>query len=95
LERTRGKQRLPAPLDKALDIYSRMLEAIAESIGRFLLWLFAVVLGEKVFYPIGWMMLKLLTLGFYPPPCLSQRKRELVAIFPVVCALIWITVAYS
>jgi hypothetical protein len=72
-----------------------MLETIAEAIARFLLWLFAVLYIEKIFYPIGWLMLKILTVGRYPPPSPSERTREFVALLPLFAAIVGVTIWFS
>jgi hypothetical protein len=75
-----------------------MLDAIVEALARFVLWVFGTLILDivtMVFYPIGWLMLKILTFGRYPPPCAPQRTKEIIALLPLVCGLVWITVALS
>src|SRR4051812_43862126 len=74
----------------------RMLEIIVEAVGRFALWLFGTLgIVTAVFYPVGWLMLKIVTFGRYPPPSVSQRTKEIIALLPFVFGLVWITVALS
>ena len=72
-----------------------MLETIAEAVARFFLWLFAVLYIERIFYPIGWLMLKIVTLGRYPPPSPSERTREFISLLPLVVALAGVTIWFS
>lgn len=56
-----------------------MLEALLELLARFVLeFVFYTVL-----YGIGWIMLKAITLGHYPPRRTEKHNQELVALFPV------------
>lgn len=68
-----------------------LLELIVRLIGQFLL----EVVFYGLFYPVGWLMLKILTFGQYPPPTPNSHNREFVAIFPVVPILIAVTLAFS
>lgn len=72
-----------------------MLDALAElllrSVGGFLV----DVVVYSVFYPIGWLMLTVVTLGRYPPPPPATHNREFVAGIPLVALLVGITIAFS
>ena len=68
-----------------------MLDAIVEFIAKvFLEFVFYMLL-----YGIGWVMLRTLTLGHYPPPLPARHNEELVAAFPVASILAAVTFAYS
>ncbi|MCB1888978.1 MAG: hypothetical protein KDH20_15320 [Rhodocyclaceae bacterium] len=68
-----------------------MLDAIFEFIAKvFLEFVFYMLL-----YGIGWVMLRTLTLGHYPPPPPARHNEELVAAFPVASILAAVTFAYS
>jgi hypothetical protein len=66
-----------------------LLEFIARWAGRFLL----NVVFYSVLYPIGWLMLKVVTLGHYPPR--YSHSREFVAIIPLVALAVGITFTFS
>ncbi len=65
-----------------------MLDAVAE-------FLIRTVVVEVVFYRIcywpGWFILRVLTLGKYPPPKSMPHNRYFVAGIPLVVLLIAIT----
>ena len=68
-----------------------MLEALFEIIARFLVeFLFYTVL-----YGVGWVMLKAITFGSYPPPRPHKHNQELVALFPVATLFVGLTFAFS
>jgi hypothetical protein len=72
-----------------------MLQTFGEGIARFFLWLFAVLYIEKLFYPMGRVMVMTLTLGRFPPPSPSQRVREMISLVPLVVAIIGVTIWIS
>jgi hypothetical protein len=68
-----------------------MLDALLELIARFLVeFLFYTVL-----YGVGWIMLKAITVGHYPPPRPHKHNEELVALFPVASLFVGLTLAFS
>ncbi|TVO57162.1 hypothetical protein [Denitromonas halophila] len=68
-----------------------MLDAILEFATRFLVeFLFYTFL-----YGVGWVMLKAMTLGRYPPHPSQKHNRELVALFPVAAFFVGATIAFS
>jgi hypothetical protein len=68
-----------------------MLDALLELIARFVVeFIFYTVL-----YAIGWGMLKVITLGRYPPRRPEKHNEELVALFPVATVFVGLTVAFS
>ena len=68
-----------------------MLEALFEIVARFLVeFLFYTVL-----YGVGWIMLKAITLGSYPPPRPQKHSQELVALLPVATLFVGLTFAFS
>lgn len=68
-----------------------MLEALFELVARFLIeFLFYTVL-----YGVGWVMLKAITFGNYPPPRPHKHNQELVALLPVATLFVGLTFAFS
>lgn len=68
-----------------------MLEALFDFLARFVVeFVFYTVL-----YGIGWLMLKAISLGHYPPPRTERHSRELVALFPVATLFVGLTLAFS
>ncbi len=49
----------------------------------------------KVFHGLGWVMLRPLTLGRYPPRPTIPHNREFVALTPIVTLLVVLTLVYS
>jgi hypothetical protein len=72
-----------------------MLDTVLELIGRFLFHFFVEIIFHGIFHPIGWKMLKVLTLGRYPPPKPADHNRELVAGFPLVVLIVAVTFYFS
>ena len=68
-----------------------MLEALAELVARFVV----EFLFYTVFYGIGWVMLKTVTLGRYPPSQPAKHNEELVALFPIATIFVGLTLALS
>lgn len=72
-----------------------MLDAIVgflfKTAGQFLLEAFL----ECVFYWPGWLFLRILTFGSYPPRPGQSHNRYLVSGIPLVVGLIIVTFAYS
>jgi hypothetical protein len=68
-----------------------MLDALFELVVRFVV----EIVFYTVLYAIGWGMLKVMTLGRYPPRRPEKHNEELVALFPVATFFVGITVAYS
>ncbi len=71
------------------------MDAILEATLRFLFNLFVEVVFRGVFYPFGWVVLKALTLGRYPPAAPATHNRDFVAAFALVPVLIGVTVYFS
>lgn len=68
-----------------------VLEALAELVARFVV----EFLFYTVFYGIGWVMLKTVTFGRYPPPRPEKHNEELVALFPLAALFVGFTLAFS
>lgn len=68
-----------------------MLDGLFELLARFVV--------EFVFYTllygIGWLMLKAITLGHFPPAAPKKHNQELVALFPLATLFVGLTLAYS
>jgi hypothetical protein len=64
-----------------------MLEAIFEAIGYLLREIFYHLLGtliQKIFYWPGWLILRLITWGRYPPENKVEHNRLAVSLFAIV-----------
>jgi len=68
------------------------LDAIAEVVVRAVGWLIVDVILTNIFYWPGWLFLKVLTLGRYPPSSSTPHKREFVAIFGFAVILVTVLV---
>lgn len=68
-----------------------MPDALLELIARFLVdFVFYTVL-----YGIGFIMLKAVTAGRYPPPKPQKHNEQLVAVFPIAVLFVALTVKFS
>lgn len=68
-----------------------MLDALLEIVGRILV----EFLFYTVSYWVGWLMLKVITLGRYPPQKPARHNEELVAIFPIASLFAGLAFAFS
>lgn len=68
-----------------------MLNALFELMAKFLVEL----IFYTVLYAVGWGMLKVITLGRYPPLAPEKHNEELVALLPVATLFVGITLAFS
>ena len=72
-----------------------MLDAVAEflfrTVGHFVLEL--VFYG--LFYWPGWLILRVVTLGKYPPPQPQPHNRDFVSGIPLVVLVIGVTIYFS
>jgi len=72
-----------------------MLDAVAEflfrTVGAFLLELLIITIG---YWP-GWLILRILTLGVYPPPRPTPHNEYFVGAIPYITFLVWLTLHYS
>lgn len=69
-----------------------MIEALLEGLGVLLRWLAYQVLGtpiEKLFYWPGWLLLRLITWGRYPPPGTRAHNRFAVALFAITMGVVF------
>jgi hypothetical protein len=71
------------------------LDAIAEFVVRAIARFVVEVLFVSVFYWPGWVMLRVLTLGRYPPPQAYPHNREFVAIVAFAALLAGVTLHYT
>ncbi len=71
--------------------FTAMLDALLEFIAKFLV----EIVFYTVLYGIGWVMLRAITLGRYPPAHPQKHNDQLVALFPVAALFIGLTVAFS
>jgi hypothetical protein len=46
-------------------------------------------------YPVGWVMLRVLTFGRYPPPVALSPAREFIGSIPLIAGLIGVVVAFA
>ncbi len=69
-----------------------MIEAVFEALGT-LLRAFAYnrlgTLIEKLFYWPGWLLLRLITWGRYPPPRTRPHNRFAVALFAITMGVLF------
>lgn len=68
-----------------------MLDALFEIVGRILV----EFLFYTVSYWVGWLMLKVITLGHYPPQKPARHSEELVAIFPIASLFVGLAFMFS
>lgn len=70
------------------------LDAVAEVVVRAVGWLVVDVILTKIFYWPGWLFLKAMTFGRYPPSGTTAHTREFVALFGLaiilIAAFVWI-----
>jgi len=70
-------------------------DAIAEFVVRAIAQFVVEVLFVGVFYWPGWVVLRSLTLGRYPPPQSQPHNREFVAIVACAVLVAGVTLHYS
>lgn len=68
------------------------LDAIAEVVVRAVGWLIVDVILTGIFYWPGWLFLRILTLGRYPPSQATPHNREFVACFGLSIILLVVLV---
>lgn len=68
-----------------------MLDGLFELLAKFVV----EIVFYTVLYGIGWVMLKTITLGRYPPPRVVKHNQELVALFPVAALFAGLAFAFS
>lgn len=72
-----------------------MLDAVGElflrTVGAFLL----EVLLLRIGYWPGWLILKILTFGAYPPPKSREHNQYYIGGVPYLALLVWLTVHFS
>lgn len=71
------------------------LDAIAEVVLRVVGNFIVEVLFVGIFYWPGWVILRVVTLGRYPPPQSRPHNREFVATVAVIVFLAGVTVYFS
>ena len=64
------------------------LDAIIEAVGKAII---EVVLTQVLYWP-GWVILKLITFGRYPPPQSQPHNRDFVAVFFLILLAIGATI---
>jgi len=67
-----------------------LIEVAGRAIAQFVLE--RIIVG--VFYWPGWFVLRIITLGHYPPSQTTPHNREFVALFAVAISLAAITIYY-
>ena len=68
-----------------------LVEVTLKEVGRFLL----EYVVERVFYWPGWLILRALSLGRYPPPRESAHNESFVAIVGLAACIAAVTVYFS
>ncbi len=71
------------------------IDSIAETVFRFIWQLVIEYLFVRIFYWPGWLILRVLTLGRYPPLKHENHNREFVAMIAFVTFLIGLTVFHT
>lgn len=71
------------------------LDAIAEVVVRAIAQFIGEVLFVGVFYWPGWVILRVFTLGRYPPPQSSPHNREFVAMVAFAVFIAGVTLHIS
>jgi hypothetical protein len=71
------------------------MDAIAEAFARFLIDFIVEMVVVPVGYWPGWLVLKVITLGKYPPPKPKAHNKYAVAAVPYIGLIIGCTVYYS
>jgi hypothetical protein len=71
------------------------LDAIAEIVVRAIAQFIGEVLFVGIFYWPGWVILRVFTLGHYPPPQSQQHNREFVSIVAIAAVLVGITLHFQ
>jgi hypothetical protein len=71
------------------------LDAIAGFVVRTVGPLVLELLFVRVFYWPGWFVLRIVTLGRYPPADGVRHGRELVAVFGFAVLLLGLTIAFD
>lgn len=67
-------------------MFDWIIDVIGWTIRAFFYQLFCTLL-EKIFYWPGWLLLRLLTFGRYPPQDGGQHNRFAVGLFAITLAL--------
>lgn len=70
------------------------LDAIFEVVVRFVVNVVFEILFVGVFYWPGWLVLRIVTVGRYPPAGSVPHNKELVAVVGFAAFLVAITLAY-
>ncbi|MBI1907652.1 MAG: hypothetical protein HYS20_15650 [Rhodocyclales bacterium] len=68
-----------------------MLDALVEFVARIVV----EFVFHTVFHGIGWVMLKAVTLGRYPPPRPEKYNEGFVALLPIACLFVGLALAFS
>jgi hypothetical protein len=71
------------------------LDAIFEVVVRIIVEFVVEVLFVGVFYWPGWIILRVLTLGRYPPSQSYKHNREFVSTVTLITLIAGVTVHYS
>lgn len=72
-----------------------MLDAIAEALARFVGSFLVETVMLGIFYWPGWLLLRVVTLGRYPPRPDEPHNREFVAAVAVAALFALLTLALS
>ena len=71
------------------------LDAIAEVFVRVVIRVFVEILFVGLFYWPGWLTLRILTVGRYPPGSSNPHNREFVALVGFAMALLLFSIIYT
>ena len=76
-------------------VREQSLDTLIEGVARLAWYVLREVLILGIFYWPGWLILRVITVGRYPPPRPQRHNEDLVAGVPIVLFLVGITVYYS
>ena len=66
-----------------------------ETVAEFVAYVFMNLVLVGIFYWPGWLILRIATLGHYPPPADRDHSKEFVAGVALVVFIVALTIYYS
>jgi len=71
-----------------------MIAESLEALARLIAWVAVDLILDRIMYPTGSFLLKVVTLGRYPGYQTSEGERHLISVFPFVVLLFAVTLWY-
>lgn len=71
-----------------------MIPDLLAAVARFAAWIVLEIILERVMYPSGAILLKVLTFGRYPDDQPSDIARTMISMLPLVILLVGVTLWY-